>query len=86
MLMGISSCQGFFNLANIEKLIGDNFVVWKFQMNIMVGARKLLGIVDEFVPKASYDNVEEWKDKDATCEYILILAIDPKLLCSLMNY
>lgn len=33
-------------ITTVEKLIGENFGIWKFQMNVMLCARKFLNMVD----------------------------------------
>ena len=48
-----SSSHDMGNLTHIEKLIGENFPVWKFRMCIFLRARKMLGIVDGTTPRES---------------------------------
>ena len=80
-----SNKQDVVSLASIEKLTGENFPVWKFQMCILLRARKLLGIMDGTISRESFTDEEDWLDKDAACQSFLISAIDSKLLRRLMN-
>lgn len=81
-----SSRQEFVNLTTIKKLTGDNYPIWKFQMSIMLRARKLLEIVDESAPRVRSKNGDEWLDKDVACQSYLISAIDSQLIRKLMSY
>ena len=80
-----SSSHDMGNLTHIEKLLGDNFPVWKFQMCIFLRARKMLGIVNGTTPRESFTHEEDWFDRDAACQSFLISAIDSRLMHRLMN-
>lgn len=67
-----SNRQDLVSLTSIEKLTGEKFPVWKFQMCILLCARKLLGIMDGTIPRESFTNEEDWLDKDAACQALLI--------------
>jgi hypothetical protein len=43
-------------------------------MNVMFRTRMLLGIVDGSLPRELVENQEEWMDKDAVCQSIIISA------------
>ena len=77
--------QELINLTNIEKLIRYNFAVWKFQMKIMLRARKLLGIVERSIPRESFNDEDDWINKDAGCQSLLISIVDPKLMRRLVT-
>ena len=66
--------------AHVEKLTGENFDDWKFKMSVMFRARKLLAIVDGSSTQAGADNLEEWMDRDAACQSMILSAIDSKLM------
>ena len=70
--------------THVEKLTGENYGVWKFQMSIMFRARKLMGFVDGSLPREAHDDVNEWADKDAICQSIIISAVESKLMRRLM--
>ena len=62
-----SSCQDLINVTHIEKLTRDNFLVWEFQMTILLCAKKLLEIVNGTIPRLKCEDEEDWDDKDAAC-------------------
>jgi hypothetical protein len=80
-----SSRQDLVNMTHIEKLTGDNFPVWKFQMTILLRTKKLLGIVNGTIPRLTCEDEEDWDDKDVACQSIIISAIDGKIMRRLMN-
>ena len=73
------------NFTNIEKLSGENFPVWKFQMCILLRAQKMLGILYGSTPRDSFADEEDWFDKDGACQSFLISATDNKLMHRLMH-
>jgi hypothetical protein len=78
--------QEVVSLPNIDKLRGsENYGVWKFQMTILFHARKLLGIVNGTITRETCEDEDEWYDKDAQCQSILVGAIDQKLMRRLMT-
>jgi hypothetical protein len=77
--------QELLNLTHIEKLTRENFGDWKFQMSVMFRTRKLLNIVDGSVPMELYGDDEDWLDKDAQCQSIIVSAVDNKLIRRLMT-
>lgn len=73
--------QEFSNFTiNVEKLSGENFGFWKFQMGVTFRARKLLAIVDGSLTRLGSEDPAEWDDKDAACQSMLLSAIEPKLI------
>ena len=54
-------------------------------MSVMFYARKLLDIIDGSLPRELAKSQEEWMDRDAAYQSIIILAVDQKLMQRLMT-
>lgn len=70
---------------------GDGFFVWKFQMETMYAAKKLLRLVNgeelrPVIPTGqvpSADDIKQqeiWEDKDATAKYLLCCSLSTRIL------
>jgi hypothetical protein len=46
------------DLMQVEKFIGENFTLWKFQMGIMLCAKKMSDIVDGTKEKTNENEVD----------------------------
>jgi hypothetical protein len=74
------------SVSTIAKLTGsENYGIWKFQMSIMFRARKLMGIVNGTITKEASEDKDEWNDRDAAFQSLLVSVIDPKLMRRLKN-
>ena len=66
--------------VHVEKLTGENFGDWKFQMSVNFRAKKMLGIVDGSITQEGSDDPDEWEDRDVVCQSMILSALDTKLM------
>jgi len=71
------------DLMQVEKFIGENFTLWKFQMDIMFCAKKMFGIIDG--QKKRQKNEVDWLHKDHVCQAIICASINNKFIWHIMT-
>jgi hypothetical protein len=72
------------DLTQAKKFIGENFMLWKFQMGIMICAKKMPGIVDGTKEKTN-ENEVDWLHKDHVCQTIICASINNKFIWHIMT-
>jgi transposase InsO family protein len=84
------------DVSHIEKLNGNNFPFWKFQVLLIIEHRELLEIVlgTDTLPNEVKDNndvvtnkkeIQEWKKRDIEARCILTATIEQQTLRTLVN-
>jgi hypothetical protein len=72
------------DLMQTEKLIGKTFTLWKFQMGIMLCAKKMSGIIDGTKEKTNENEVDQLH-KDHVCQAIICASINSKFTWHIMT-
>ncbi|UYV62920.1 hypothetical protein LAZ67_2002452 [Cordylochernes scorpioides] len=75
-------------LPQIQNFNGDNFHLWKFQMEIILEAKDLLSITDDSEVKPEIEDIakfSEWKKKDAKSKMLITTALEFKYLQQIVN-
>lgn len=75
------------DLSHITKLDGTHFYFWKFQISLALEQQDLWDVVTGKVekPKEGAEEIKNCEKKDVNARLLLIVAIEQKRQCSLVN-
>jgi len=74
-------------ISHIQKYNGENFQIWKFQMQIIFEAKEMFDIVrgTERCPAADNPNFKEWTKKNNIAKMIITMALETKYIQQIIN-
>jgi hypothetical protein len=75
------------DVSHITKFQGSNFQLWKFQMQLVLDAKDIMGVVEgsEAKPHQNANSLKEWEKKDKAGKMYICAALSEKIVEHLLN-